>query len=301
MSVLEQTYDQHKLKNDAEEVVQNLPALLLEAELLANTVINGVHGRRRAGNGEDFWQYRPFVEGDVSTQIDWRQSARSDHRLYIRQREWEVAATAWLWRDPSPRMQYHSRDAYPSKAYRGDLIATALCSLLASAGERVGHLGGPTRPFIGRLATERFATSLLSQQPDENSLPPSMETAGMKKAIFISDFFLSPQTLERRFKEIAASGVHAHLVQIIDPAEEDFPFKGRTEFLSTQSNIPALLFGSAENISANYRKLYKEHRAWLRDICAHYGWGYTNHRTDHKAETVLIALYQALSFETGGQ
>src|SRR5688572_22256393 len=91
-----------------------MPRLILEARRIAATVIHGLHGRRRAGSGENFWQYRRFVSGEPAHRVDWRRSARDDH-LYVREREWEAAHTVWIWADRSPSMAFASRDARDSK------------------------------------------------------------------------------------------------------------------------------------------------------------------------------------------
>ena len=91
-----------------------MPDLLVEARRIVATVTAGWHGRRRRGAGENFWQFRPFVEGEPVSRIDWRRSARDDH-VYLRDREWEAAHTVWLWADPSPSMMYQSRTAAVSK------------------------------------------------------------------------------------------------------------------------------------------------------------------------------------------
>ena len=91
-----------------------MPRLILEARRVAATVIHGLHGRRRAGTGENFWQFRRFMSGEPARSIDWRRSARDDH-LYVREREWEAAHTVWLWADRSPSMDFASRAA-PSGA-----------------------------------------------------------------------------------------------------------------------------------------------------------------------------------------
>ena len=80
-----------------------MPRLILEARRVAATVIHGLHGRRRAGPGENFWQYRRFVSGEPASRVDWRRSARDDH-LYVREQEWEAAHTVWIWPDRSPSM-----------------------------------------------------------------------------------------------------------------------------------------------------------------------------------------------------
>jgi uncharacterized protein (DUF58 family) len=86
------------LRRDAEKIAGALPPLLADAEMLAATVSMGVHGRRRAGTGEDFWQYRQAMPGDARTQVDWRRSGRSDNQ-YIREMEWEAAQTISIWVD----------------------------------------------------------------------------------------------------------------------------------------------------------------------------------------------------------
>ncbi len=86
---------------ESRTLAASLPRLVLEARRIAANVIHGLHGRRRAGAGESFWQYRRFVSGEPSQSVDWRRSARDDH-LYVREQEWEAAHTVWLWPDRSP-------------------------------------------------------------------------------------------------------------------------------------------------------------------------------------------------------
>src|SRR3978361_1587172 len=83
------------------------PRLILEARRAASTALHGLHGRRRAGAGENFWQYRHFANGEPAQNVDWRRSARDDH-LYVREREWEASHTIWIWVDRSPSMDFNS-------------------------------------------------------------------------------------------------------------------------------------------------------------------------------------------------
>src|SRR5580704_17493377 len=114
-----------------------MPRLILEARLVAATVIHGLHGRRRAGPGENFWQYRRFVSGELASRVDWRRSARDDHR-YVRELEWEAAHTVWIWPDRSPSMYFASPLVRDTKLFRTLVIALALAEVLVDAGERVG-------------------------------------------------------------------------------------------------------------------------------------------------------------------
>ena len=102
-----------------------MPPLLVAAERVAATVAQGVHGRRRVGQGETFWQFRQYQPGDAASRIDWRESAKSQ-RLYVRETEWEAAQSVWLWRDASPSMDYSSAGIsavrWPTKGERAELL-----------------------------------------------------------------------------------------------------------------------------------------------------------------------------------
>ena len=287
------------LRAKAERAAGGLPPLLLEADHVAGAVLAGVHGRRRAGSGETFWQFRPYSQGDTVSMIDWRQSARATDRLYVRQQEWEVAASAWIWRDAASRLNYACTEEISTKRHRADVLATSLCILLASAGERIGLAGAPGRPFMGRRAAERFARALLSGEPaaGDDGLPPVPVEGEPKPYILFSDFFLPPEALAARLKLLAGARLKGHLVQIIDPSEEDYPFSGRTEFLPAALGESPLLFGDAAAVASDYRRLFRAHQTWLQEQCSHLGWSFSVHRTDQPPEPTLIALYQHLAGE----
>ena len=137
-----------------------MPRLILEARRVAATVIHGLHGRRRAGPGENFWQYRRFVSGEPASRVDWRRSARDDH-LYVREQEWEAAHTVWIWPDRSPSMQFASPLVRDTKLYRTLVVALALAEVLVEGGERVG-VPGLTRPTGSRNVVELIAQAVLT-------------------------------------------------------------------------------------------------------------------------------------------
>src|SRR5690242_20419905 len=96
------------------DLARALPRLAIEARRVAQAAAHGLHGRRHAGVGENFWQFRHFNFGEAASRVDWRRSARDDH-LYVREREWESAHTVWLWADRSASMGFVSTLAQTSK------------------------------------------------------------------------------------------------------------------------------------------------------------------------------------------
>ena len=154
----------------AEEKAGRLPTLLLEAERVANAVAFGIHGRRRVGQGETFWQFRPYSQGDPRNVIDWRKSARgaSNEHLYVRENEWEAAQTVYIDVQRSASMTYQTSTAHHSKQDAALILGLALTLMLVRAGERVGTTTPSSQPATGRAAFDRIAEEwLLSDSPKQ--------------------------------------------------------------------------------------------------------------------------------------
>lgn len=283
-------------KAEAAAVAERLPPLLLAAERIAATVEQGVHGRRRTGPGEVFWQYRPYYPGDELKRLDWRASAKTD-RLYLRQLEWSASQSVYLWCDLSPSMSYASRRDLPSKASRAQVLALALGSVLARAGERVGLLGNPEPPSAGRFVTERLAEQLHidARNPAQApSLPPAADLPAHAHALLISDFLSPVEDWQQVIARFAGRNVHGHLLQILDPAEQSMPFTGRIRFLGLEREGDVLM-SRAESIRTQYLERLAAHQEALRDLARHAGWSMTVHVTDAPAAAAVLSLYQWLA------
>jgi len=281
-----------RARDEAEQLAAHLPPLLIAAERLATATALGVHGRRRAGMGETFWQFRRYQAEDPAAAIDWRQSAKSQH-LYVREREWEAAESVWFWRDGGPGMNFSSSPSVPSKRERASVLALALASLLVRGGERVALMGGEFPPATGRLALRRIAHGL-SSASNAADLPPATVKSRNSAIVWLSDFLAPFEVIEARMRALAHAGAHGFLVQVVDPAEEDFPFSGRVRFEAPQRGIEETTFGRAETVRAAYRARFAAHVETLGQLARRLNWSFTRHRTDRSPQTALIALYAAL-------
>jgi uncharacterized protein (DUF58 family) len=273
----------------AEALGARLPPLVVAAERVAATVMQGVHGRRRAGQGDAFWQFRPYTPGDALNRLDWRQSAKSD-RLFVRETEWEAAQSVALWRDAGETMRWASTPNLPRKAERAELLMLALASLLLRGGERV-RLLGIRRAFAGRgvLPSLAEAVSRHLAPPADDSLPRHA------RAVLFGDFLAPLEETRAAVGALAARGVAGHLMQVLDPAEETLPYQGRIRFEALSAGEAPLLLPRVEGIRALYAERLAAHRAGLATIAAAAGWRFTTHRTDAPPEAALLALWQALS------
>ncbi len=271
-----------------------LPDLLIEARRVAATVAAGWHGRRRAGPGEDFWQFRPFLSGEPMRGIDWRRSAR-DETLYVREREHENAHTIWLWVDLTTSMDFRSELANTSKRNLALTLALAIAELLARAGERVGVVGD-AEPTTRRDGAEVIAMKLARMGPvDAHRGPAAMRRRD--DAVLISDFLGSQTERDSLFADLATLESRVHLVEIADPVEETFPFAGRVDFVDPETG-GHLTAGRAEAWRETYLNSRAEHRARLVAACRP-GWSHTIARTDRPATETLIALCGRLSAPEG--
>lgn len=287
------------VRQQAEEIAAAFPPLLIAAERIAETVAAGLHGRRRAGTGETFWQHRAYAFGDPVAMIDWRQSARAADRLYVRQNEWDAAAAVWIWRDASRSLDYASSRETPTKRRRADLLAVALASLLAQGGERIGLAGPSGRLFHGRTAAQRFFEALGIDDFDERaSAPPAIPVRAHAQIVLISDFFAEFEAIAEAVARAASLGAKGVMLQIVDPAEEIFPFRGRTEFADVESR-DRLLFGDALALRSSYRREFEAHRDRLTRLAARFQWTFIAHRTDAPASAALLSLFMALSERRG--
>jgi len=293
------------LRRDAERISGALPPLLAEAERLAASVAQGVHGRRLPGIGETFWQYREALPGDSLTSIDWRRSARSE-KLYIREMEWEAAQTVWLWVDDAKSMDYRSEAAPRSKHDRAALLALALGVLLIRGGERVSLAGGDAqRPAAGEAQLRRMSAALsATPDPADDARPdyggaPRVRYARGGKAVFLSDFMGPRDMVFDALRYAADSGVAGAYVQIVDPWEESFPFDGRLMFESMGGGV-AFETQRAGALRDAYRARLDERRAALADIARRAGWRSLIHRTDESPRKALLWLYFAIGGRASG-
>lgn len=273
----------------AEQLGTALPPLLVEAERVAATVMPGLHGRRRAGPGEAFWQFRAYVAGDQASRIDWRQSGKSD-RLFIRETEWEAAQTVALWHASGPGMAWRSTPDLPSKELRAQVLLLALAALLLRGGERVRLFGLP-RPFAGRHALPVIADSLGEMAPR----PEDPRIARHARAVLFGDFWEPLDQTRAVIAALAAQGVRGHLLQVLDPAEETLPFAGRVRFEGLGADIAPALVPRVEAVREVYAERLARHRAALAALAQSAGWSFATHRTDHPPEAALMALHQALA------
>ena len=274
----------------AEKIAYKLPPLVVEAIRTAESMTFGAHGRRRVGPGDSFYQYRQYTAGESTHRIDWRASARSE-RTFIRENEWEAAQTLFFWSDSSPSMQWHSQATPYSKEERAKLICLSLAALLLKGHEQIADMDGHMSPSRDPGALFRLHDSL-SQAPTGN-VPPLMDLPRRSHIIAIGDFLMDAEQMASWIEQVSAQGVHLILVEIADPHEESFPYKGPQEFEGLEAEDP-LKMGNANAVREAYLSKRQRLRQALQASANQAGARYYTHLTNDSVKSLLFKLFTHL-------
>lgn len=283
-----------RLRADAEAAAAALPDLLLAAERLAASVDPGAHGLRRAGGGDEFWQYRPATDSDPAAAIDWRRSARSD-ATFVRERERQSPQAAAIWVSRMPGMAWSGDPSRPQKRDRARLIALALGLILLRGGERVAI--GAAEARAGRTQAGALARDLMLPEAGGDAgaeLPGPGTLRPQRRVVLIGDFLDDIAPLERLLAEAAAMGAGGALVQVLDPVEESFPFTGAVRF-AAPGGVAHHETRDADGLRAAYLARLADRRAALARLTAGAGWRVVQHDTSAPPAQALMTLATALS------
>jgi uncharacterized protein (DUF58 family) len=284
--------DATTLRAAAASLASPFPPLLAAAERLAATVLPGEHGRRRAGQGDSFWQYRPAQPSDEARSIDWRRSARSD-LAFVQDKEWQIAQSVVLWVDHAASMGFSSGRELPAKGDRARLLGLALAILLVRGGERIGLAGSDLPPRRGEAQLARLAELLSLPGAADYGAPVTDGIPAQSRALFLSDFLGALSPVEEALSRAADRGVTGALLQILDPQEEAFPFDGRTVFESMGGSLRHETL-KARDLRDRYIARLAERKDRLATLARATGWQFSTHRTSDAASTALLWAYGAL-------
>ena len=303
MKVADKREESHRLRAQADAISATLPSILVSAKRIAASVTMGSHGRRRAGVGDSFWQFRPYNKDDSPQSIDWRQSGKVD-MVFVREREWVAAQTAALWCDTSPSMRYRSSPKVPTKAERAAVMMLTTAELLTDAGERILRISGDGRPqraaAHGRLAVAQMADALAGEliaepRADAPEMPAFSNALPKHSTVVLFSDFLGPlEVIANSVRALSRLGISGHMVQVLDPAEETLPFSGRVRFVGMEQE-GATVIDRAEEARAGYIRKLNSHREGLRALATSIGWSFGLHHTDHSPQPALAALHNAIT------
>jgi uncharacterized protein (DUF58 family) len=278
--------------SSAGKTAENFPGLLLKAEAVAQSLMAGVHGRRRVGIGESFWQFRPYQSGDARRDIDWKQSAKRND-TFIRQTEWEASQTLWLYRDASESMNFSSSKKLLPKKFYAEVLLLALSMLALSGGEQVGLLGTALSPQRGYPSVQKIYETI----PQQTHLTLSGRLImPHSRLVVMSDFYFPPDTIRSFCESLAVRKIKGDFIQIIDPAERTLPYTGRVKFQDIEDDHASpIIIANVESVRSAYEEKFLRHQQDIAEMGRDFGWGFKSFATDMPPEAALADIYNGLS------
>lgn len=113
------------------------------------------------------------------------------------------------------------------------------------------------------------------------------------RAVFVSDFMGDIDAVRTALTKAADRGVRGVLLHVLDPAEEAFPFRGRTVFESMGGTLEHETL-KASDLKDRYLERLAARKTELQQLCSVAGWQYGLHHTDASAQSGLLWIWRAL-------
>ena len=283
------------MRLNAEELSNKIPSLYVKADRIANTIWEGMHNRNKDGLGDNFWQFRKYEYGDPAHLIDWKKTAKSNE-TFIQEKELQTLQNFVIWIDTSKSMNFRSSESIDTKLYRANLFTLALTIILSKSGENIVLNGLKTELLKGGNAVNFVSNQINEKVTDSFKSSPNInEIKNNSDVILIGDFLNNINETEKTIKELSNRGINGIIIQILDPAERFFPYKGRINFngLEGEKNI---LIGKAESVRNDYKKAIKIHIEKLEKLTTSYSWKYILDNSDQDASISLQNICNTLTY-----
>ena len=139
----------------------------------------------------------------------------------------------------------------------------------------------------------RVAETLLDESRDTTrtpaSLPPMVPLPAHGTIVLVSDWLDPLEKIEEIIRYYASVGVRGHLVQILDPAEEELPFDGHVKFEGLEAEGQHTI-RRVEAVRSAYGARLAAQKEGLQRLARPANWTVHLHRTDRSPQTVLLSL-----------
>ncbi len=262
-------------------MLERLRGHRLRSRRAADGLLVGAHRSPRSGQAVEFSEHRQYAPGDDLRGLDWKVLGRTD-KYYLRQREDETTLDCQLIVDNSGSMAFRGPAAKHDKLTFAFQVAASLAFVAIENHDRVAltTVGQEVTPRVasggGNGQLMALATAMDQVQtvgdvePGDVDLPARIMDAVQSTrrgglVILISDFFDPVEPLVKALRALRFAGRPVIVVQVVDPAEEDFPFGETMEFLGLEGE--PTLTADARGIAQAYREQFQSHRQALRLAC----------------------------------
>jgi len=290
------------------QILARLAGLDLKARLIVEGYVSGLHRSPYHGFSVEFAEHREYVPGDDLRHVDWKVYGKSD-RYYLKQFEEETNFPCWLLIDASGSMGYQSSGAAMSKLEYAKHVAAALAYLVIQQQDAAGLItfGAGVQDFLRASSQPSHLRQLLhvaeqASPGGETELGPVLHDLAERLrrrglVIILSDFFDDPEPLLAGLKHFRHKRHDVSLLQIVDPAEQDFPFDEPTLFKGVEAPVEQL--SEPRSIRRAYCREFESFLETLRRQSRELGMHYSLIRTDQRMDVALSAFLESRSRMSG--
>jgi uncharacterized protein (DUF58 family) len=278
------------------ETLAKLHGLALKARLIVEGFVTGLHRSPYQGFSVEFAEHREYVPGDDLRYVDWKAYGKSD-RYYLKRFEEDTNFSCLLVLDTSESMQYQSSKAAVSKLEYAKMAAAALAQLVVHQQDAVGlaTFDSELRRFIRPSSQASHLRNLIgileeTHPAGETAIGPLMHELAerLKKrglVIVFSDFFDDVESLTMGLKHFRHRRHDVTLMQVIDPAEQDFDFDEPTLFQGLEG-LPEQMT-DPRALRTAYRAEFEEFLWQVRGVCRNLAMDHVLLRTDRPLDVPL--------------
>jgi uncharacterized protein (DUF58 family) len=273
--------------------------LELQARLLVEGYLSGMHKSPYHGFSVEFAQHREYVPGDDIKHIDWKVYGRTG-RYFLKQYEEETNFVCWLFIDVSESMRYTSGEV--TKFDYACMTAAALAYLILHQQDSVGLVtfDDQVRQFLRPSSQPSHLKEIVralnqGTSKEKTRLAPIFHDAAERIArrglIFIlSDLFDEVPDLLAGLSHLRYNRHEVVVFHVLDAAELEFPFQQATLFRGLEE-YPELLT-DPRSLRRGYLSELQAFISELQNGCRQQNIDYVQLRTD-ASPGVALSSYLA--------
>ncbi len=279
-----------------DEFLRKLEYLKLVSNHLIPGHLKGEHRARKTGSGVEFADYRPYVFGDDTRNVDWRTYLRLD-KLILRLFEEEADLPIYIFVDSSRSMDYGK----PSKFDYARKVAAALCYIGLLNLDKVNLVAfsdGVAEEISGRGKNQiwqafRFLEKVLPEgatsiQTTFKSFFSTKRRRGL--VVLISDFY-DPNGVETSFNLLRYYRHDVFALQIVSSHEANPELPDEVVLVDSESGSSEHL-RIAPTLLAAYAKTFDQHCREEESYCWKNGWGYVRAMTEIPFEDLILQVFR---------
>jgi|TARA_B110000116_G_scaffold237737_1_gene224146 uncharacterized protein (DUF58 family) len=281
-----------------DDFLKKLEYLNLVSKQMVPGHLHGEHrSKQKTSSGIEFSDYREYVSGEDTKNVDWRTFLRLE-KLLLRVFEEEADLPIYIFVDSSKSMNCGE----PSKFDYARKIAAAMCYVGLLNQDRVNVIGfndGVDNQLSARRGksqvwnTFRFLEGMTTQGTTSmvRSFKGFFSSRRRRGLVVVISDFLDPSGFERAFDMLRHYRQDLFAVHIYEVEE-------REPILPDEVLLKDAELGSIERVKITpslmsaYRKVFDAHSEALENYCKKNGWGYITTSTEKPFEDLILQVFR---------